>query len=77
MTEFGNVALVEEREENEGGTVTLRLPGVRSGDMASRSMKPEIRVYSLQFSPTGIFRRLYKLNFIISIVVDTSSADVF
>ena len=53
MTEFGNLALVEEREENEGGAVTLRLPGVRSGDMASRSMKPEVRVYSLQFSPTG------------------------
>ncbi|KAJ8675269.1 hypothetical protein QAD02_011055 [Eretmocerus hayati] len=53
LTEFGNVALVEEREENEGGNVTLRLPGVRSGDMASRSMRPEIRVYSLQFSPTG------------------------
>ncbi|XP_076646677.1 periodic tryptophan protein 2 homolog isoform X2 [Halictus rubicundus] len=53
LTEFGNLALIEEREENEGGDVTLRLPGVRSGDMASRSMKPEIRVYSLQFSPTG------------------------
>ncbi|XP_035733871.1 periodic tryptophan protein 2 homolog [Vespa mandarinia] len=53
MTEFGNIALVEEREENEGGNVTLRLPGVKSGDMASRSMKPEVRVFSLQFSPTG------------------------
>ncbi|KAK2581778.1 hypothetical protein KPH14_002256 [Odynerus spinipes] len=53
MTEFGNLALVEEREENEGGNVTLRLPGVKSGDMASRSMKPEVRVFSLQFSPTG------------------------
>ena len=45
---------MEEREENEGGNVTIRLPGVRKGDLASRSMKPEIRVYSLQFSPTGI-----------------------
>ncbi|XP_046624301.1 periodic tryptophan protein 2 homolog [Neodiprion virginianus] len=53
MTEFGNVALVEDREENEGGKVSLRLPGVRKGDMASRSIKPEVRVYSLQFSPTG------------------------
>ncbi|XP_076749162.1 periodic tryptophan protein 2 homolog [Xylocopa sonorina] len=53
LTEFGNLALVERREENEGGNVTLRLPGVRSGDMASRNIKPEIRVYSLQFSPTG------------------------
>ncbi|XP_003396174.1 periodic tryptophan protein 2 homolog [Bombus terrestris] len=49
LTEFGNMALVEKREEN----VKLRLPGVRSGDMASRNIKPEIRVYSLQFSPTG------------------------
>lgn len=53
LSEFGNLALVEEREENEGGNVTLRLPGVKSGDMASRSIKPEVRVYSLQFSPTG------------------------
>ncbi|XP_043268384.1 periodic tryptophan protein 2 homolog isoform X2 [Venturia canescens] len=53
MTEFGNIALIEEREEREGGKVVLRLPGARSGDMASRSMKPEVRVYSLQFSPTG------------------------
>ncbi|KZC03862.1 Periodic tryptophan protein 2 like protein [Dufourea novaeangliae] len=53
LSEFGNLALVEEREENEGGNVMLRLPGVRSGDMASRRMKPEVRVYSLQFSPTG------------------------
>ena len=55
MTEFGNLALVEEREENEGGNATVRLPGVRNGDMASRSMKPEIRVLALQFSPTGEF----------------------
>ncbi|XP_043259582.1 periodic tryptophan protein 2 homolog [Colletes gigas] len=53
LSEFGNLALVEEREENEGGNVTLRLPGVKSGDMASRRMKPEVRVFSLQFSPTG------------------------
>ncbi|XP_034195473.2 periodic tryptophan protein 2 homolog [Osmia lignaria lignaria] len=53
LTEFGSKALIEEREENEGGNVTLRLPGVKSGDMASRSIKPEVRVFSLQFSPTG------------------------
>lgn len=53
LTEFGNMALVEEREELEGGKMTLRLPGVKSGDMASRSSKPEVRIYSLQFSPTG------------------------
>lgn len=42
MTEFGNVALVEEREELEGGNVTLKLPGVKTGDMASRVLKPEV-----------------------------------
>ena len=44
---------MEEREENEGGEVKLRLPGVKNGAMASRNIKPEVRVYSLQFSPTG------------------------
>ncbi|XP_018569437.1 periodic tryptophan protein 2 homolog [Anoplophora glabripennis] len=53
LTEFGNVALIEEREEREGGNVSIRLPGVRKGDMASRVFKPEVRVFSLQFSPTG------------------------
>lgn len=53
MTDFGNLALVEEREERMGGNVTIRLPGVRQGDMASRSQKPEVRVYSLQFAPTN------------------------
>jgi len=52
MTEFGNIALVEEREDDENST-TLRLPGVRRGDMASRSFKPEVRVSQMQFSPTG------------------------
>ncbi|CAG2060245.1 unnamed protein product [Timema podura] len=53
MTEFGNLALVEERETGEGGKAVLRLPGVRRGDMAARAFKPEVRVFCLQFSPTG------------------------
>nr|XP_018897803.1 PREDICTED: periodic tryptophan protein 2 homolog [Bemisia tabaci] len=53
LTEFGNVALVEERDPSEGGNVMLKLPGVKKGDMASRSTKPEIRVFDVQFSPTG------------------------
>lgn len=53
MTEFGNAALIEEREELEGGNVALKLPGVRKGDMAARTLKPEVRVYAVQFSPTG------------------------
>ncbi|KRT85698.1 hypothetical protein AMK59_1960 [Oryctes borbonicus] len=53
MTEYGNVALIEERDELEGGNVAIKLPGVRKGDMAARVFKPEVRVFSLQFSPTG------------------------
>ncbi|XP_026466497.1 periodic tryptophan protein 2 homolog [Ctenocephalides felis] len=53
MTEFGNIALIEEREISEGGNVTIKLPGVKSGDMASRTVKPEVRVLCLQFSPAG------------------------
>lgn len=55
MTEFGNAALIEEREEFEGGNKTIRLPGVRKGDMAARAFKPEVRVFGLQFSPTGMY----------------------
>lgn len=50
MTEFGNLALIEQREE---GNVSIKLPGVRKGDMAARSFKPEVRVFSIRFSPTG------------------------
>ncbi|KAB0802818.1 hypothetical protein PPYR_05004 [Photinus pyralis] len=53
LTNYGNIDLVEERDEGEGGNVALRLPGVRKGDMAARAFKPEVRVYALQFSPTG------------------------
>ncbi|XP_050453821.1 periodic tryptophan protein 2 homolog [Cataglyphis hispanica] len=51
MSEFGNRALIEHREG--GNNISLRLPGVRSGDKASRRVKPEVRVLCLQFSPTG------------------------
>jgi len=50
MTEFGNKALIEHRD---GKSVSLPLPGVRSGDMASRKFKREVRVFCLRFSPTG------------------------
>ena len=42
MTEFGNMALVEERGDLEGGDVNVRLPGVKDGDMADRRVKPEV-----------------------------------
>lgn len=53
MTEFGNMALVEQREELEGGNIAIRLPGVQKGDMASRNFKPEVKVFCVKFSPTG------------------------
>uniref|UniRef100_A0A1I8PA59 Small-subunit processome Utp12 domain-containing protein n=1 Tax=Stomoxys calcitrans TaxID=35570 RepID=A0A1I8PA59_STOCA len=53
LTEFGNMALIEQREETEGGNVAIRLPGVQKGDMAARNFKPEMKVFSVKFSPTG------------------------
>ncbi|XP_053721921.1 PWP2 small subunit processome component [Synchiropus splendidus] len=52
MTEFGSLALVDEGAGDEDA-VNISLPGVRRGDMSSRHFKPEIRVSSLRFSPTG------------------------
>ncbi|KAF3857521.1 hypothetical protein F7725_009380 [Dissostichus mawsoni] len=52
MTEFGSLALVDEGA-GDGEGVNISLPGVRKGDMSSRHFKPEIRVSSLRFSPTG------------------------
>lgn len=54
MTEYGNVNLIEQREQLEGGNVALQLPGVKKGDMAARAFRPEVRVSCLQFSPTGM-----------------------
>nr|XP_060626232.1 periodic tryptophan protein 2 homolog [Anolis sagrei ordinatus] len=52
MTEFGSMALIDEGGGDDDG-VAIPLPGVRRGDMSSRSFKPEIRVTCLRFSPTG------------------------
>ncbi|XP_017744254.1 PREDICTED: periodic tryptophan protein 2 homolog isoform X2 [Rhinopithecus bieti] len=52
MTEFGNLALIDQDAGQEDG-VAIPLPGVRKGDMSSRHFKPEIRVTSLRFAPTG------------------------
>ncbi|KAL8606486.1 hypothetical protein ACOMHN_037717 [Nucella lapillus] len=38
-------------EDNQGAK--LSLPGVKEGNFSARRFKPEIRVLSLQFSPTG------------------------
>ncbi|ESP03657.1 hypothetical protein LOTGIDRAFT_198984 [Lottia gigantea] len=50
MTEWGSLALVDDAE---GDGVKLSLPGVKKGDMSSRSFKPEVRVACVRFSPTG------------------------
>ncbi|KAK7893540.1 hypothetical protein WMY93_022692 [Mugilogobius chulae] len=52
MTEFGSLTLVDDGA-GDGEGVNISLPGVRKGDMSSRHFKPEIRVSSLRFSPTG------------------------
>ncbi|XP_005103088.1 periodic tryptophan protein 2 homolog [Aplysia californica] len=52
MTEWGSLALVDTGQGDEKGSA-ISLPGVKKGDHSSRHWKPEVRVYSLQFSPTG------------------------
>jgi periodic tryptophan protein 2 len=53
LTDFGNLALIEDRDVLEGGKVALKLPGTLKNDIASRNYKPEVGVMSLQFSPNG------------------------
>ncbi|XP_052888614.1 periodic tryptophan protein 2 homolog [Anopheles moucheti] len=53
LTEFGNMALIEEREALEGGSVALKLPGVTKGDLAARNVLPEVKVDCVRFSPSG------------------------
>ena len=48
-TEFGPLASIEDRED---GT-NLKLPGTKASDMSSRTLRLEVRVSALQFSPTG------------------------
>lgn len=52
MSEFGNLSLVEDREDPRGKS-TIKLPGTRKGDMSSRAVKPQVMVTGLEFSPTG------------------------
>ena len=46
-----NLALVEDRDGERGQAI--KLPGTRNGDMSQRAFRPEVRVTSLTFSPTG------------------------
>ena len=49
ITEFGPLANIEDREAGTG----LKLPGTKTADMSSRTVRLEVRVSGLQFSPTG------------------------
>ncbi|XP_071547868.1 periodic tryptophan protein 2 homolog [Panulirus ornatus] len=53
MAENGiNLEVIEERDGRDSAKV-IKLPGTRQGDMSKRAFKPEVRVTSLTFSPTG------------------------
>jgi len=49
MTEFGNLALVEDRSDGSN----INLPGTKAKDLSSRTVKLDITVSGLRFSPTG------------------------
>lgn len=55
MTEYGSLDLVEgANDDDDDPVVKNSIPGSRrGGDMSSRSLKQEIRVTSIQFSPTA------------------------
>lgn len=42
MSEFGNLALIEDRDDPLGGQ-TIKIPGAKAGDMSSRALKPEVK----------------------------------
>ena len=52
MSEFGNLSLVEDREDPRGKTA-IKLPGTKKGDLSARASKPQVMVTGLEFSPTG------------------------
>lgn len=58
MTEWGSLSLVDQGEGDRNGQ-SISLPGVKKGDMSSRHWKPEVRVVSIQFSPTGDVHSLH------------------
>lgn len=51
MTEFGSMSLCD--EDDYGARNKLSLPGVARGEFSGRAFKPEVRVNSVKFSPTG------------------------
>ena len=51
MTELGNMALVEDRDDPDYGHINL--PGTKKKDLSSRKVQLEVKVSELRFSPTG------------------------
>ena len=52
MSEFGSLALIEDREDPRDKT-SIKLPGSKKNDLSSRSSSQKVIVHSLEFSPTG------------------------
>ncbi|XBW38103.1 hypothetical protein QEN19_003697 [Hanseniaspora menglaensis] len=83
MTEFGSLDLVEGANSIEGDeddpVIKNTIPGSqRGGDMSSRSLKQEIRVTSVQFSPTATqFACTSTTGLLIYSIDDTSIFDPF
>ncbi len=50
LTEAGPVGLLDVDEDERRGST---LPGAKRGDLSSRKVRPEVRVTSVRFSPTG------------------------
>ncbi|OQR75106.1 periodic tryptophan protein 2-like [Tropilaelaps mercedesae] len=53
MSEFGNLNLVEERDDDPTMLVKMNLPGSKKLDNSTRTYRPEVRVAAVRFSPTG------------------------
>ena len=41
MSEFGNLALIEDRDDPMGKQA-IKLPGTKAGDMSARALNPEV-----------------------------------
>ena len=44
MSEFGNLALIEDRDDPMGKQA-IKLPGTKAGDMSARALNPEVGLH--------------------------------
>ena len=51
MSEFGNLGLVEDRDDEDANAI--RLPGSKINDKSSRTLRPEVNVSEVVFAATG------------------------